>query len=178
MASALGLEGQTLSLNLLPMTLVNVPDAVDFLLKEIAANGLVPEQIIIEFTESEVISRLTEFKGAVRQLKSAGISVAIDHFGAGFAGLLLLAQFQPDRIKINRELVADVHKSGPRQAIVQAIIKCCASLEIQFCAVGVEKAEEWMWLESAGISEFQGIFCQPKTGGIPPIAWPEKKVDF
>lgn len=179
MASALGLEGQTLSLNLLPMTLVNVPDAVDFLLKEIAANGLVPEQIIIEFTESEVISRLTEFKGAVRQLKSAGISVAIDHFGAGFAGLLLLAQFQPDRIKINRELVADVHKSGPRQAIVQAIIKCCASLEIQFCAVGVEKAEEWMWLESAGISEFQGhLFASPKLGGIPPIAWPEKKVDF
>jgi len=179
MASALGLEGQTLSLNLLPMTLVNVPNAVDFLLTEIAANGLVPEQIIIEFTESEVISRLTEFKGAVRQLKSAGISVAIDHFGAGFAGLLLLAQFQPDRIKINRELVADVHKSGPRQAIVQAIIKCCASLEIQFCAVGVEKAEEWMWLESAGISEFQGhLFASPKLGGIPPIAWPEKKFDF
>lgn len=179
MASALGLQGQTLSLNLLPMTLVNVPGAVNFLIREIEANGLVPEQIIIEFTESEVISRLNEFKGAVRELKSAGISVAIDHFGAGFAGLLLLAQFQPDRIKINRELVADVHKSGPRQAIIQAIIKCCSSLEIQFCAVGVEKAEEWMWLESAGISEFQGhLFASPRLGGIPPIAWPEKKSEF
>jgi len=176
MASVVGLGEQKLSLNLLPMTLVNVPNAVSYLLEQIEVNGMVAEQIIIEFIESEVISRLEEFKDAVRQLKSAGISVAIDHFGAGFAGLLLLAQFQPDRIKINRQLVADVHKSGPRQAIIQAIIKCCATLEIQFCAVGVEKAQEWMWLESAGISQFQGhLFASPRIGGIAAIAWPEKK---
>lgn len=179
MASALGLHTQTLSLNLLPMTLVNVPDAVDFLLTVIEANGFVPEQIVVEFTESEAISRFDEFTHSVRQLKSAGISVTIDHFGAGFAGLQLLAQFQPDRIKINRDLIANVHKSGPRQAIVQAIIKCCASLEIQFCAVGVELAEEWMWLESAGISQFQGhLFASPRLGGIPAVSWPEKKNDF
>ncbi|MNB62335.1 Blue light- and temperature-regulated antirepressor YcgF [compost metagenome] len=176
MAGKLGLKEQALSVNLLPMTLVNVPGAVGFLLNEIEANGLVPEQIVVEFTESEVISRFDEFKDAVWQLKSAGISVAIDHFGAGFAGLLLLAQFQPDRIKINRDLVADVHRSGPRQAIIQAIIKCCSSLEILVCAVGVEKAEEWMWLESAGISQFQGhLFASPCFAGIPSIAWPEKK---
>lgn len=179
MASALGLQDQTLCINLLPMTLVNVPGAVDFLLTAIEANGFVPEQIVVEFTEREAISRFEEFTSAVRQLKSAGISVAIDHFGAGFAGLQLLAEFQPDRIKINRDLIANVHKSGPRQAIVQAIIKCCASLEIQFCAVGVELAEEWMWLESAGISQFQGhLFASPRLGGIPAIAWPEKKFDF
>ncbi|MCG5128979.1 diguanylate phosphodiesterase [Enterobacter mori] len=179
MASALGLQTQTLSLNLLPMTLVNVPNAVDFLLTVIEANGFVPEQIVVEFTESEAISRFDEFTHSVRQLKSAGISVTIDHFGAGFAGLQLLAQFQPDRIKINRDLIANVHKSGPRQAIVQAIIKCCASLEIQFCAVGVELAEEWMWLESAGISQFQGhLFASPRLGGIPAVSWPEKKNDF
>ncbi|WP_368541094.1 diguanylate phosphodiesterase [Enterobacter soli] len=179
MASALGLQDQRLALNLLPMTLVNVPDAVDFLLTAIVANGFVPEQVVIEFTESEAISRFDEFKNSVRQLKSAGISITIDHFGAGFAGLQLLAQFQPDRIKINRDLIANVHKSGPRQAIVQAIISCCASLEIEFCAVGVERAEEWMWLESAGISQFQGhLFASPRLGGIPAIAWPEKKFDF
>lgn len=176
MACTLGLQTQVLSLNLLPMTLVNVPGAVDTLLTAIAANGFVPEQINIEFTESEAISRFDEFSHSVRQLKSAGISVTIDHFGAGFAGLQLLAQFQPDRIKINRDLIANVHKSGPRQAIIQAIIKCCASLEIRFCAVGVELAEEWMWLESAGISEFQGhLFASPRLGAIPAIAWPEKK---
>jgi EAL domain-containing protein (putative c-di-GMP-specific phosphodiesterase class I) len=175
MARELNLGPLTLSVNLLPMTLVKISGAVSFLLREIEANGLVPEQIIVEFTESEVISRLDEFTQAVRQLKAAGISVAIDRFGAGFAGLLLLAQFQPDRIKINRDLIQDVHKSGPRQAIVQAIIKCCASLEISVTAVGVEKAEEWMWLESAGVSQFQGyLFAKPHLAGIPVVSWPER----
>lgn len=173
-AGALNVDAQTLSINLLPMTLVKIPKAVNFLLKEIALNGLIPEQIIVEFTENEVISRLEEFTNAVRQLKAAGIRVAIDHFGGGFAGLSLLAQFQPERIKINRELIRDVHKSGPRQAIVRAIIQCCTSLEIMVSAVGVEKPEEWMWLESAGISHFQGhLFAQPAFQGIPAISWPE-----
>ncbi|MBJ8994147.1 diguanylate phosphodiesterase [Citrobacter braakii] len=176
MASALGLNHKMLSVNLLPMTLVNRPDAVSFLINEIAAHGLVPEQIIVEFTESEVISRFDTFTQAVKSLKAAGICVAIDHFGAGFAGLQLLSRFQPDRIKISRELITDVHKSGPRQAIIQAIIKCCASLEIMISAVGVEKPEEWMWLESAGIEIFQGnLFARACLNGTPSVAWPEKK---
>ncbi|HEY4469184.1 MAG TPA: diguanylate phosphodiesterase, partial [Klebsiella sp.] len=176
MAGCLRLRGRTLSINLLPMTLVNVPEAVEFLLTEIKANGLIPEQIIVEFTENEAISRIDEFTDSVRRLKSAGIRVAIDHFGAGFAGLLLLAQFQPDRIKINRQLVKDIHKHGPKQAIVQAIIKCCNSLEIAISAVGIERPEEWMWLESAGIAHFQGnLFASPCLGGIPAVSWPEKK---
>ena len=179
MAGALGMGEQTLSVNLLPMTLVKIPGAVSFLLQEIKANGLVPDQVVVEFTEHEIISRLDDFTDAVRQLKATGIHVAIDHFGAGFAGLLLLAQFQPDRIKINRDLIKDVHKSGPRQAIIQGIIKCCTSLEISVTAVGVEKPEEWMWLESAGIALFQGhLFASPALGGIPAVAWPEKKAGF
>ena len=179
LAAALDLGDCTLSVNILPMTLVNVPDAVEILLQAIAENHLVPEQIIVEFTESEAISQFDGFSRAVRALKGAGISVAIDHFGAGFAGLQLLAQFQPDRIKINRDLIQDVHKSGPRQAIIHAIIKCCTSLEIGVSAVGVEKAEEWMWLESAGITEFQGhLFASPCFHGIPAVAWPEKKTEL
>jgi EAL domain-containing protein (putative c-di-GMP-specific phosphodiesterase class I) len=179
MASALGLGGQSISVNLLPMTLVIIPGAVDFLLSEIQLHGLVPEQVTVEFTESEVISRIGDFTSAIRQLKAAGISVAIDHFGAGFGGLLLLTQFQPDSIKINRELIQDVHKSGPRQAIIQAIIKCCATLEISISVVGVEKAEEWMWLESAGITQFQGnLFASACMNGISQVAWPERKADL
>ncbi|MCV5870715.1 EAL domain-containing protein, partial [Escherichia coli] len=80
MAHALELGDKMISINLLPMTLVNEPDAVSFLLNEIKANALVPEQIIVEFTESEVISRFDEFAEAIKSLKAAGISVAIDHF--------------------------------------------------------------------------------------------------
>ncbi|HCS2189080.1 TPA: EAL domain-containing protein, partial [Shigella sonnei] len=75
MAHALELGDKMISINLLPMTLVNEPDAVSFLLDEIKANALVPEQIIVEFTESEVISRFDEFAEAIKSLKAVGISV-------------------------------------------------------------------------------------------------------
>ena len=75
-----------------------------------------------------------------------------------------------------RTFLNNVHKSGPRQAIIQAIIKCCTSLEIQVSAMGVTTPEEWMWLESAGIEMFQGdLFAKAKLNGIPSVAWPEKK---
>jgi EAL domain-containing protein (putative c-di-GMP-specific phosphodiesterase class I) len=156
-ANKLGIGEHRLSINLLPMSLVTVPNAV-------------------EVTENEIISRSDEFAAEVRKLKAAGISLALDDFGAGFAGLSLLSKFQPDKIKIDRELIRDVHKSGPKQAIMHAIIKCCASLEIAVIAEGVEQAEEWMWLEAAGISQFQGfLFAYPLLNGFPAVAWPEIK---
>jgi EAL domain-containing protein (putative c-di-GMP-specific phosphodiesterase class I) len=176
LASKLGIGDHRLSINLLPMSLVTVPNAVNFLLEEIKASGLIPQQVIVEVTENEIISRSEEFAAEVRKLKSAGISLALDDFGAGFAGLSLLSKFQPDKIKIDREIIRDVHKSGPKQAIMHAIIKCCASLEIAVIAEGVEQAEEWMWLEAAGISQFQGyLFARPLLNGFPSIAWPEIK---
>ena len=174
LAKKLDIQGQTLSVNLLPMSLVVVPNAVEILLDQIKQNGLVPEQVVVEVTENEVISRLDEFTVAIKQLRAAGISIALDDFGAGFAGLSLLSRFQPDKIKIDRNLIIDIHKSGPKQAIVHAILKCCSSLEISVIAEGVEKPEEWMWLEAAGISNFQGyLFARPLLNGIPAIAWPE-----
>lgn len=174
LAKKLDIQGQTLSINLLPMSLVMVPNAVEILLDQIHHNGLVPEQVVVEVTENEVISRLDEFTVAIKQLRAAGISIALDDFGAGFAGLSLLSRFQPDKIKIDRNLITDVHKSGPKQAIIHAILKCCSSLEISVIAEGVEKPEEWMWLEAAGISNFQGfLFARPQLNGIPAVAWPE-----
>lgn len=175
-AKALGLDDMVLSINLLPMSLVLVPDAVDFLLTEIHAHQLVPEQIVVEFTENEIISRPDEFAAALKQLKAAGISVALDDFGAGYAGLSLLTQIQPDKIKIDRSIISNVHKSGPKQAIVHAILKCCSSLEITVIAEGIEQPEEWMWLEAAGISQFQGfLFSWPKLNGVSSVSWPELK---
>ncbi|MGK3141190.1 diguanylate phosphodiesterase [Pantoea sp. C2G6] len=173
-ARQLGIEGMTLSINLLPMTLVEVPGAVQYLLDEIAAQGLVPEQVMVEFTENEIISRLDEFEAAIKQLKAAGISLALDDFGAGFAGLSLLTRIQPDKIKIDRKIIADVHKSGPKQAIIHAILKCCSSLEIAVIAEGIEQPEEWMWLEAAGVTQFQGfLFSTPRLNGVAAVAWPE-----
>ncbi|MCW2478005.1 diguanylate phosphodiesterase [Candidatus Symbiopectobacterium sp. NZEC135] len=176
LAKNINIGSHKISINLLPMSLVKVPNAVDILLEQIDRNGLVPEQVIVEVTEDEVISSFDAFSSAIQQLRSAGIGVAIDDFGAGFAGLSLLAKFQPGKIKIDRSIVTDIHAHGPKQAIVQAIVKCCAELEISVVAEGVETVEEWCWLEAAGIRRFQGfLFAKPKLNGAPAIYWPHRR---
>jgi len=175
MASRLGIGNHKVAINLLPMSLVKIPGAVDILLNHITRNHLNPGQIIVEVTEDEVISGYEEFTWAIRQLRAAGIGLAIDDFGSGFAGLSLLAKFQPDKLKIDRTIVTDIHLHGPKQAIVKAILDCCAELQITVVAEGVEKIEEWCWLEAVGVQRFQGfLFARPVLNGVSPINWPQR----
>lgn len=163
-------DGMTLYVSILPMTLVVIPDAVARLVSAIESDGLVPEQVILGVSETEVISRLDAFADAVSHLRQAGISLSIDNFGDGTAGLSLLAHVQPSRVRIGAVIIRDIHRSGPRQAVVQAIIRCCSALEINVIAAGVERPEEWMWLEAAGVIDFQGSLFTPEGTCV---AWPE-----
>lgn len=173
LADKIGIGSHKIAINLLPGSLVNVPDAVEFLLESIAKHNLLPEQVVVEVTENEMISGFKQFNSAIKQLRAAGIGLAIDDFGSGYAGLSLLTKFQPDKIKIDREIVSDIHLSGPKQAIVKSIVSCCTDLEITLVAEGIEKMEEWHWLESAGIRRFQGfLFARPQLNGVGDIHWP------
>jgi blue light- and temperature-responsive anti-repressor len=176
LASQMNLGKCKLSVNLLPMSLVRIPNAVERLLSYITDVGLVPQQVIVEITEEESITNFEDFQSALKSLRSAGISVAIDDFGAGFAGLTLLSRFQPEKLKIDRQIIDGVHYDGPKQAIVKAIIECAHSLGITIIAEGVETVEEWCWLQSVGVDLFQGyLFARPKLNGTPDIQWPVLK---
>ncbi|NEG60667.1 diguanylate phosphodiesterase [Pantoea agglomerans] len=167
-------DGMTLYVSLLPMTLVVIPNAVDHIVAAIQQAGLVPEQVVVGVSETAVISQLEAFSDAVRALKAVGISLSIDNFGDGSAGLSLLTHIQPDRIRIDAGITRDVHRSGPKQAVVQAIIKCCSALEITVIAAGIVQAEEWMWLEAAGVINFQGtLFAAAGRYEAQSVAWPE-----
>ncbi len=174
LAEKIGIGDHKIAINLLPMSLVNVPGAVDYLMDQILIHGLQPEQVVIEVTENEMISGFNQFNSAIKQLRAAGIGLAIDDFGSGYAGLSLLTRFQPDKLKIDREIVSNIHLSGPKQAIVKSIISCCTDMEIALVAEGIEKIEEWCWLESAGIKRFQGfLFARPELNGVGEIHWPQ-----
>ena len=168
-AQQLGSQAR-LSLNLLPQSLLVDANAVDFVVKAAAAHGFTPDRIVLEVTEEEAITDPDMFADAVKRVRSAGMHVAIDDFGAGFAGLSLLADFQPDKLKIDRCIVQNVHESGPRQAIVRAIVEFCYCLGISVVAEGVESVEELNWLRSAGVHRIQGfLIARPGLCALPPV---------
>ncbi len=80
-------------------------------------------------TEGEVIDDHGHFAPIVNEYRGMGLQVAIDDFGAGYSGLNLLADFQPDFIKLDMNLVRGIGSRGPRQAIVRAIAASRAGRE-------------------------------------------------
>ena len=161
LAASLGLN-TNLSLNFLPQSLETFADAITSTLDAARTAGLSAQQIFLEVTEGELIRDLARFSASINQYRSSGIHLAIDDFGAGHSGLNMLAEFQPDVIKIDMHLVRNIDSRGPRQAIMRAVIQACLELGIDVIAEGVETEAEYRWFKRAGVTLFQGyLFGRP-----------------
>jgi EAL domain-containing protein (putative c-di-GMP-specific phosphodiesterase class I) len=170
LAARLGIAGR-ISLNVLPGCIESMPDTIDELLECMTQAGLAPAQLVLEITEGEAIKRPGEFARMLSRYRAQGVCLAIDDFGAGFSGLNLLADFQPDLIKLDMHLVRDVDSAGPRQAIARAVLQVCDDLGIEVCAEGVETINEYAWFRRVGVRLFQGyLLAKP---GFETLALPE-----
>jgi EAL domain-containing protein (putative c-di-GMP-specific phosphodiesterase class I) len=172
LASHLGIQC-SLNLNILPQGLTSSAEAVLSIL-EAANRAHIPiDRIILEVLEGEAIGDQVHFAELINAYRGVGIQLAIDDFGAGYSGLNLLADFQPDLIKLDRNLVNGIEGNGPRQAIVRAVGEVCRDLGIDVIAEGIETAQEYLWLARNGVRLFQGyLFAKPGFESLPAVHYP------
>ena len=162
-----------LNLNFLPRSLEASPNSIVSTLEAAARANLPIKRIVIEVVEGEIIEDHSHFSHLINEYRGLGLKVAIDDFGAGYSGLNLLAEFQPDQVKLDMKLIAGIERHGPRQAIVRAISQICSDLGIDIIAEGIETEEEYAWLASQGIRLFQGyLFAKPGFESFPPVHYP------
>ena len=162
-----------LNLNCLPRSLYHSSTALASTAEAALRHGFALEQIILEVTEGEMIDDHARFIAAVNEFRAQGLKLAIDDFGAGYSGLNLLVEFQPDVLKLDMALVRGIESRGPRQAVVRAILGACADLGIDVIAEGVETANEYDWFMQEGVRLFQGyLFGKPVFERLPLPVWP------
>jgi EAL domain-containing protein (putative c-di-GMP-specific phosphodiesterase class I) len=143
-------------------TLETVPDAIDSMLAAAAQVGVSARSLILEVTEGEVIHDTQRLAEQLNRYRAQGLRLAIDDFGAGYAGLNLLADFQPDVVKLDMALVRGIDTHGPRQAIARAVIQVCDDLGIEVIAEGIETEQEYRWFKRIGVRHYQGfLFGRP-----------------
>ncbi len=122
--------------------------------------------LIFEFTENERIADTAHLQGIIENYRGFGFLTAIDDFGAGFSG----PRLEPDLVKIDMELVRDIHLSERKQAIVAGVVNIARALDIEVIAEGVENAMEVTALRLAGVSLFQGFyFAKPALMELPDV---------
>jgi EAL domain-containing protein (putative c-di-GMP-specific phosphodiesterase class I) len=174
-AAALGMQ-ELLSINFLPNAVYRPEACIQSTFQAARENGFPIDRIIFEVTEGERVQDRPHLVDIFKAYRRFGFMTAIDDFGAGYAGLNLLAEYQPDIVKIDMDLVRDVHANPPRQAIVKGIVQICRELNIRVLAEGIETPRERDFLVSCGIELMQGyLFCKPAfraLGKIDPAAWP------
>jgi EAL domain-containing protein (putative c-di-GMP-specific phosphodiesterase class I) len=165
--------GSRLNLNFMPQSLHSRAAILTTL--EAADRFHLPiNRLVLEVTEGAVIDDQAQFAEVINEYRGLGLKVAIDDFGAGYSGLNLLTDFQPDQIKLDMKLVRGIEHHGPRQAIVRAIDQVCRDLGIDVIAEGVETVEEYAWLANEGVRLFQGyLFAKPAFESFPPVHYPE-----
>lgn len=165
-----------LSINFLPNAVYQPAACIRATLDAAQRFNFPTNRIIFEFTENESMVDKQHLRGIVLEYQKLGFKTAIDDFGAGYSGLGLLAEFQPDIIKIDMELIRDIHQSRARCAIVEGIVGICRKLDITVIAEGIERVEEYLTLRSLGVNLFQGyLFARPGFETLPDVHWPGRE---
>jgi EAL domain-containing protein (putative c-di-GMP-specific phosphodiesterase class I) len=176
-ATSLGMR-ESLSINFIPNAVANPRACIQRTLRAASDCGFDLSRLIFEVTESEKVVDAETLVRIFREYRKLGIKTAIDDFGAGYAGLNLLARFQPDIVKIDIDLVRDVDANKTKQIIVENIVSLCEKLGIVPLAEGVETFDERDFLSSVGIDLMQGfLFARPAFRAISPVdsmAWSER----
>lgn len=130
--------------------------------------GFDPQQLMFEFTEDERMQDVAHVRRIIEAYRKLGFITAMDDFGAGNAGLNLLADLLPDLIKLDMALIRNIDSSVPRQLIVGSIVELAKALDILCIAEGLETRAEVETVRDLGIQLCQGYyFAKPATGALP-----------
>lgn len=140
-----------LSINFMPNAVYEPVACIRASLEAARRVDFAHRRLMFEFTEQERFRDIAHVQRIVAAYRKQGFLTALDDFGAGFAGLSLLANFRPDLIKIDMDLVRGLDTDSGRHAIVSGVVAIARALGVTVLAEGIETAAEREALRALGI---------------------------
>ncbi len=166
-------------LNVKEKLFINVSPAVllqpDFkkgeTLKLLDQFGVDPRSVVIELTEHQPTDDFQLMREAIIHYRKMGFEIAIDDLGAGYSGLRLWSELQPEYVKIDMHFIQGIHSDPIKLNFVRSIQNIASSLNCNVIAEGIETEDEFKVVEQLGITHAQGYYFAR------PTAVPLEKVD-
>ena len=137
----------------------NQPDFVDYITSTLEANGIAPNMIELELTESVMLDNSLGAIDKIRELEAYGIRIALDDFGTGYSSLSYLKHLPVSIIKIDRSFISDIRLNSNSLMIVKTIVSIAKSLGMTVVAEGVESEEDLALLHELDCDYYQGYYC-------------------
>ncbi|MGM0380245.1 MAG: EAL domain-containing protein, partial [Bacillota bacterium] len=151
-------KGQKIFINVEP-DLVKSPDfSTGYTMDLVKKAGFKSKDIVFEITERAAISDFDKFIKIINHYRKQNYLIAVDDVGTGYSGMSKIIRLEPDIIKLDIELIKNIHKNKYKKAIVKGFKTISDELDIMVIAEGIEKKEELETLRKIGIKHGQGYY--------------------
>jgi EAL domain-containing protein (putative c-di-GMP-specific phosphodiesterase class I) len=121
-------------------------------------------RVVFEIIESDRSADISHLRRITDYYRAAGFQIAMDDMGAGYSSLNMIHQLRPDYIKLDMELIRDVHQDPYKAMIAQKMLEIALELGIKTVAEGVECLEELAWVQAHGATYVQGyLIAKPSA---------------
>ena len=134
------------------------PDLVGFLLSLLEKNGLEPQDMHLEITETAYTDSNSQVLSVVKDLQEKGFKIEMDDFGKGYSSLNMLTSLPIDVLKLDMAFIKDIAENNKEMKMVELIIEVGKFLEVPVVAEGVESKEQYLLLKKAGCDVIQGYY--------------------
>ena len=147
---------------------VDLPGQVQRLLE---AHGTAPESLVLEVTETAVMSDPVRALAVLDQLRALGVGLAIDDFGTGYSSLSYLHRMDVDELKIDKSFVMGLGDGQGNASIVRSTIELGHSLGLRLVAEGVEDEASLDLVREWGCDQAQGYLLSRPMPGEAVLGW-------
>jgi diguanylate cyclase (GGDEF)-like protein/PAS domain S-box-containing protein len=134
------------------------PGLVGVVAESLASASLDSSTVVLEVTESVLMTDPMKANGVLRLLKGLGLRLSVDDFGTGYSSLTYLKRFPIDILKVDKSFVAGLGADSEDSAIVAATVGLAGALGLQAVAEGVETEDQMARLVDLGCPNAQGYF--------------------
>jgi len=128
--------------------------------------NIIPQNVIFEITERNVIEDMASFKSTINHYKEQDYEIAIDDAGAGNSGLNLISEVNPNYIKLDMNLIRDVDSDLVKFALIKGMVEFSKVSNVFLIAEGIETYEELNTLVNLGVQYGQGYLIQKPDSEI------------
>ncbi|MCA9215254.1 MAG: EAL domain-containing protein [Planctomycetales bacterium] len=130
-------------------------------------SGIPTERFVFEIIESDEIDDIEFVADVLNLLREAGFRIALDDIGAGYNSLTRIADIRPDFIKVDMDLIRNVHNDPFKGCVTSKLLELARELGIATIVEGVETEDEWEWAKSHGADYAQGFyFAMPSPNSV------------
>ena len=117
-----------------------------------------PENLILELTESSMVTNVSHMKKIYETLKKLGVKIALDDFGTGYSSLGILKELPIDIIKTDRVFIKNILQDKFNTMFIKFITAMCHQVNLKVCIEGIEEKEEYDLINSFGVDYIQGYY--------------------